>query len=102
MELMLLLLVTHTESKLDIKGPLFSKIFLPLLLLLTLFQTFFELFVGKSGKTGSLFYHIEIGCVKLAKVAKITTYQHFPGKPSFPLFSKKSGKSGRNIFQRNP
>ena len=68
------------------KGPLFSKIFLPLLPLLPLFQTFFEPFVGKSDKTGSHFYHFEIGCVKVAKVAKITTYQNFPG----------------NIFQRNP
>ena len=81
----------------DYGATFFEDIFatLPLLPLL---QTFFEPFVGKSGKTGCHFYHFIFGGVKVVKVAKITTHQLFPGKPSFPLLSRKV----RNIFQRNP
>ena len=66
---------------------------------LPLFQTFFEPFVGKSDKTGCHFYHFNFGGLKVGKVAKISTYQHFSSKLPFPLYSKKSGQSCKNMFR---
>ena len=63
-----------------------------------LFLTFFESFVGKSGKTGCHFHHINFGGVKVRKVAKISTYQHFSSTPSFPLFSKKVEINSYELF----